>query len=101
MEHGRDDRRSEARYSIETKVMIHKSNGESIRATGSDISGAGMLLQVEQPSNFSVDEEVTVDVELPESPGKPFSSWGVAKITRIDGCRLGVHLCAGTFDTGS
>ena len=93
-EHG--DRRRATRYPIEAKVMV-KHSGESIPATAANISAAGMLLHVEQPSRFSVDDEVTVDVELPENLPEPLSTWGVARIVRIDGHHFGIHLSAGTF----
>jgi len=92
------ERRKEPRYPIEANVMVHKNSGETIPATAVNISSAGMLLHVGQPSRFSVGEEVTVEVELPDNPGQPFSSWGVAKIVHIDGCRFGIQLDAGTFD---
>ncbi|HYW47246.1 MAG TPA: PilZ domain-containing protein [Bryobacteraceae bacterium] len=92
------ERRKEARYPIEANVMVHKSSGETIPATAVNISSAGMLLHVGQPSQFSVDEEVTVEVELPDNRGQPLSSWGAAKIVHIDGCRFGIQLDAGTFD---
>jgi len=82
-------------------VAVHTSSGETIRATAVNISSGGMLLHVGQPSQFCVDQEVTVEVELPDDPGKPFSGWGVAGIVRIEGSRFGIHLQAGTFVPGT
>ncbi|MGA2182240.1 MAG: PilZ domain-containing protein [Bryobacteraceae bacterium] len=100
MEYEHTERRKEARYPIEANVIVHKNSGANISATATDISGAGMLLHVEQPSEFSLDETVTVEAELPDIPGKPFSAWGAGRIVRIDGCRFGIQLYAGTFDAG-
>lgn len=98
MEYEHTERRREARYPIEATVIVHKSGGATIRATAVDVSSGGMLLHVEQPSDFSVDEVVTVELELPDDPGKPFAAWGVGRVVRTDGCRCGVELRAGVFD---
>ena len=101
MEYEHTERRREARYPIEANVIVHKSSGECIPATAVNISSGGMLLHFEQPSEFSLDETVTVAVELPDNPGKPFAAWGTGRIVRIDGCRIGIQLRAGTFDSGN
>jgi hypothetical protein len=95
------DRRAEVRWPVEAKAIIHKNNGESIPAVGNNISGVGMSLHVEQASKFSVDEAVTVEVELKEEPDTPFCEWGLARIAFIDGDRLGIELSAGIFDAGT
>jgi c-di-GMP-binding flagellar brake protein YcgR len=95
------DRRAEVRWPVEARAIIHKNNGESIPAVGANISAAGMLLRVEQASKFSVDEAVTVEVELKEEPDRPFCEWGLARIAFIDGDRLGIELSAGIFDAGT
>ena len=100
MEHEPTERRIELRYPIEAHVIIHKSNGETISATAANISGGGMLLHVEELSSLSIGEAVTVEVELPEEPDKPFASWGIGKVVRFNGSHFGIQLCAGTFDTG-
>jgi c-di-GMP-binding flagellar brake protein YcgR len=98
MEYEHMNRRKEVRYPIEADVIVSKNSGHTIHATAADISSGGMLLHVEQPSDFSVDEMVTVEVWLPDEPGKPFAEWGLAKVVRKDGCRFGIQLCAGVFD---
>jgi hypothetical protein len=95
------ERRAEMRWPIEAKAIVHKNNGESISAVGANISGAGMLLHVEQVSKFSVGEEVTVEVELKDNPDRPFSAWGLARIVSIDGGHFGLRLCAGIFVAGT
>jgi hypothetical protein len=97
MEYQHPERRKETRYPIETNVAVRMSSGETIHATAVNISSSGMLLHVEQPDTFSVDQEVSVEVELPDDPGKPFSAWGVARIVRVEDCGFGIHLRAGTF----
>jgi c-di-GMP-binding flagellar brake protein YcgR len=97
MEHEPTERRTELRYPIEAQVIIHKQNGETISATAANISGGGMLLHVEELSRLSVGEAVTVEVELPDEPDKPFASWGIAKVVRFNGSHFGVQLSAGTY----
>ena len=97
MEHEPTERRLEARYPIEAKVIVHKNNGETISAIAANISGGGMLLHVEQPSGLRIGDPVTVDVELPDDPDKPFASWGLARVVRFTGSYFGIQLSAGTF----
>jgi c-di-GMP-binding flagellar brake protein YcgR len=101
MEYERIERRRATRYPMEAKVIVYKSGGEAISATAADISAGGMLLNVERPSEFRMGEHVTVDVELPDRPGMPFSAWGAAIVVRADGCRYAIQLQAGTFDSGN
>jgi hypothetical protein len=98
MEYEPTERRLEARYPIEAKVIVHKSSGETISATAANISGGGMLLHVEQPSGLCIGDPVTVDVELPDGPDKPFAAWGLAGVVRLTGSYFGIQLSAGTFD---
>jgi c-di-GMP-binding flagellar brake protein YcgR len=100
MEHQPTERRSEPRYPIEAHVIVHKNNGETISATAANISGGGMLLHVEQLSSLSLGEAVTVEVELPDEPDKPFVSWGLANVVRFNGSHFGVQLRAGTYGPG-
>jgi hypothetical protein len=93
------ERRKEARYPIEAEANVHTSNGQSIPANATNISSFGMLLHIEQPTELSLNDEVTVEIKLPDDPGKPFSSWGVARVARIDGSYFGIQLYGGTFDS--
>ena len=99
MEHEPTDRRTETRYPVEAKVIVHRNGGETICATAANISGGGMLLRVDQPSGLRVGDRVTVDVELPD-PTKPFVAWGLAKVVRFTGSHFGIQLDAGTFAPG-
>lgn len=95
------ERRKETRYPMEAEAMVHTSSGRAIPATATNISSFGMLLEIDQPAKLSVNDEVTVEIKLPDDPGKPFSSWGVARVVRIDGSCFGIQIYGGTFDTGS
>ena len=100
MEREPTERRLEARYPIEAKVIVHKNSGEAIHASAANISGGGMFLHVEQPSSLCIGDPVTVDVELPDDPDKPFVSWGLARVVRFTGSHFGIQLSAGTFGPG-
>jgi c-di-GMP-binding flagellar brake protein YcgR len=97
MENEATERRVEARSPIEAKVIVRKSSGETIAATSVNISGGGMLLHVEDLSSLTIGEIVTVSVELPDDPDRPFASWGLAKVVRFNRGLFGVQLYAGTF----
>ncbi len=93
------ERRKEARYPVEANVLIRKSNGETLHATAVDISSSGMrLLCPNRSCALTPGEEVTVDVELPERPDKPFSVWGIGRVAHIDGGGAGIQLYGGHFD---
>jgi len=93
------ERRKEARYPAKAKVLVRKVNGETVHATAVEISSSGMRLLCLDPScPLASGEEVTVDVELPERPDKPFSAWGSGKVAYIDGGGTGIQLCGGHFD---
>ena len=100
MECGQGERRRAARYPIRVAVTVTNNSG-TIRANADNISTSGMLLRVEQPTAFRIGEEVSVEVELPDNPGEPFSAWGLARVVRIEDGGFGVQLLAGTFDPGS
>ncbi len=93
------ERRKEQRYPIRAGAVVHTSSGRTLPATATNISSFGMLLHIEQSSALAVDEQVTVEIELQDDPAKPFSSWGVARVARIDGSHFGVQLYGGTFDS--
>lgn len=93
------DRRREPRYPIGASVALKKNNGEIIRATALDISSSGMRLEIEQlPCPIALDEEITIEIELPEYPDKPFSMWGVGRVAHIGAGKAGIQLRAGHFD---
>ena len=98
MGHEPTERRLEARYPVEAKVIVRKSSGETLSATAANISGGGMLLHVEGPSGLRIGDAVTVQVELPDDPDKPFAAWGLAKVVRFTDNHFGIQLSAGTFD---
>ena len=82
MDNQHTERRRAARYPMEVNVIVRKNTGEVIPATAVNVSSAGMLLHVEQPSKLSVDEEVTVEIALADKPDQPFSAWGAARVVR-------------------
>ncbi len=93
------ERRKELRYPVEAKVLVRRANGETLQATATNISSSGMRLLCPTGScGLTPGEEVTVDVELPECPDKPFSAWGFGRVAHIDGGSAGIQLFGGQFD---
>lgn len=93
------DRRKEIRYPLEAQVIVRTRSGEAIHARAVDISSSGMRLYFAEPCRLPRGEEITVEVELPEYPDKPFSSWGVGRIAYVDGNGAGIQLLGGKFDS--
>ncbi len=92
------DRRREIRYPLEAKVIVRTQSGTAIHATAVDISSSGMRLCFSESCPLARGEELTVEVELPDCPDKPFSSWGVGRIAYVDGHGAGLQLLGGQFD---
>lgn len=98
MDYPGSDRRKEIRYPLEAKVIVRTRNGEAVHAIAVDISSSGMRLHFAEPCRLRRDEEITVEVELPDHPGTSFSAWGVGQIAYIDGRNAGIQLLGGGFD---
>jgi hypothetical protein len=92
------ERRKEARYPVEANVIVRKKGGEAIAATAVDISSSGMRLRPCQSCPLDLDDEVSVEIELPEFPDKPFSSWGLGRIAYKNERGIGIQLFGGRFD---
>jgi PilZ domain len=98
MEQNPVERRTAVRYPVEAQVIVRRSSGDTVHATAVNISSSGMRLHLDRPCPLSLDEEVTVQVALPEYPDKPFSAWGVGRVAYVDGSGAGIQLYAGHFD---
>ncbi|HTW65964.1 MAG TPA: PilZ domain-containing protein [Bryobacteraceae bacterium] len=93
------ERRREQRYPIEAQVIVRRQNGEVLSAQAVDISASGMRVYVPPAScPLTLDEEVTVEVELRDRPDKPFSAWGLGRVVYIDDSGTGIQLYGGHFD---
>ena len=92
------ERRKEIRYPAEAKVTLRKKDGEVIRAIATDISSSGMRLRFAGACPLTLDDEVTVDVELPDCPDKPFSAWGLGRVAYIAPGYAGIQLFGGRFE---
>lgn len=97
-DHEPAERRREPRYPIEAKVRVWKRSGEMVCATAVDISSSGMRLRPCQACTLELDEEVSIQIELPESVDKPFSSWGLGRVVYINERGIGIQLFGGRFD---
>lgn len=93
------ERRREQRFSIENRALVHRKNGETLQAMAIDISGTGVRLKFEQPNSVDLDEQVTLEIELPTSPDQPFAAWGAGRVAHVEGNIAGIQLSAGHFDS--
>ncbi len=98
MESSPDDRRRATRYPIEARVNLRTTSGCTLTATAVNISSSGMLLQMREPFPLALGEEVTVEVDLPNSSDQTWSVWGLARVVRLDGVHSAVQLSAGSFE---
>lgn len=92
------DRRREIRYPAEAKVTLRKNDGAVIRATATDISSSGMRLRFTNECPVALDDEITVEVELPDCPDKAFSAWGLGRVAYIAPGYAGIQLFGGHFE---
>ena len=97
-EHKDIERRREARYPVEAKVMVRRNGGPPIPAVAVDISSSGMRLRPCQSCPLDLDDEVSVEIELPDLPDKPLSSWGFGRVAYKGERGVGIELYGGRFD---
>jgi c-di-GMP-binding flagellar brake protein YcgR len=92
------ERRREIRYPVEATVTVRRKDGQSFQTRAVDISSSGMRLRLADAPRLALDEEITVEVELPDHPDKAFSAWGVGRVAHMDANNAGIQLFAGEFD---
>jgi hypothetical protein len=93
------ERRREVRYPLDSKVRIRRQNGDLVQAQAVNISASGLGVYIQQqPCPLALDEEVTIEVELPGATDKPFSAWGLGRVAYLDAGGAGIQLYGGHFD---
>lgn len=97
-EHKGTERRKERRYPFEAKVTLRNKDGVIIRASAVDISSSGMRVRFGHDCPLALNDEITVEVELPDYPDKPFSAWGLGRVAYLSGGDAGIQLFGGQFD---
>ncbi|MGA2116555.1 MAG: PilZ domain-containing protein [Bryobacteraceae bacterium] len=92
------DKRREPRIAIEggTSVEVFK-NGQIIHAATVNMSGCGVLLQLQSPQGLTLGDQVTCEFDISPDPEKPLPCWAVGAIVRLDDCRAAVDFNAGGF----
>jgi len=96
------ERRKTQRYPLEAPVKLRRKNGEAIPARSMNLSSSGLRLCMQaEPCPLAVDEEITLEVELPEGPERGFSAWGVGRVVYVDGATVGIQLYGGQFELPS
>ena len=97
MELQREEKRKAERYPVRARVSVTRKDGETVSAESVNVSSSGLLLRVEEPFRFRPGEEVTIELELASDEDKPLTSWGLAKVVRVDERLSAIQLSAGTF----
>jgi len=91
------DRRREPRFEIGAQAVVWRPNeNEKYRAVTLNISGGGLLLQLNSHP-FEVGDEVTCEIELAEPQEHPFASWGVGQVVWVDQNNTAIELKSGIF----
>ena|SRR5271157_2797331 len=94
---GREKRR-EPRFAIKTGASVEvQKRGAIVSATTVNISGCGVLLQFEIPTNLKVGDPVVCEFDVTREPNKPLPCWGVGDVVRVDGCQVAVDFKAGAL----
>jgi hypothetical protein len=73
MEQPSQNLRKELRYPLDTQAILERNTGEQFNAATINVSGSGMLVQLDRAPGLSLGEELTCSVVLyqgkPPSPG--------------------------------
>lgn len=83
------NRRSEARHSLRTTAIVHRKTGTPLLGSTVNVSGSGVLLDLDQPADLILGEEVACSIQLYE--GRSPQSWGTGKIVRVDRSRVAIE----------
>ena len=63
-------------------AVLERRNGEKLTASTVNVSGSGVLLELEKQSEVQLGESVICGVNLYQK--KAFQSWGSGRVVRID-----------------
>lgn len=92
------NRRKEPRYALEAESALHLAKTrQCTQATTVNVSGCGALLELKEPAEVQVGDEVTCECKMPEDAPQALSSWALGEVVRVDGVRVAVDLKAGIF----
>jgi hypothetical protein len=93
------EKRKETRHPVKKDATIQVCrSGEAVEATTLDISPSGMLLQLKNPVELSIGEEVACEVTVSRDSSKPDSSWGSGKVVRVNEAHVAIHLTSGSLE---
>ena len=92
------ERRKEPRFHVGGRCVIRsKDGGQNYDATIVNISSGGLLLETVVPHGFSVGDEVSCKIAVPEDTERPFASWGIGRVVRVNELKTAIELTAATF----
>jgi hypothetical protein len=93
---GVPEQRKELRQPVRAAAIIEQRTGRRISGSTVDLSGSGVLLDLAQPADLAVGEEVGCSVQL--YPGKAPQAWGVGKVVRVDRLRVAIQFTGIDWD---
>jgi hypothetical protein len=92
------DKRREPRFAIEAGTTVEVfNNGQIVRATTVNMSGCGVLLQLQAPVGLNLGDQVICEFNISPDPDKPLPCWAVGEIVRLENCHAAVDFKAGGF----
>jgi hypothetical protein len=99
MDPGNQEKRREPRFPIETEVTLQRTQGaEPINSVSTNLSGAGMHVQVPESAAIRIGEVLTCDVALPSDAQHGLATWGAGRVVRIDESGAAIELEAALFE---
>lgn len=95
------ERRKEPRFGVGGRCVLKNAEGDqNYDAKIVNISTGGLLLETLVPHPFKVGDEVSCRIAVPEDAERPFASWGLGRVVRVDERKTAVELMAATFTPG-
>ena len=103
MEPSLTENRREPRFQIEVGATIELHNkGHIVKATTVNMSGCGVLLQLEIPQDLAVGDDALCDFKLSKEVGSnPLPRWGLGTVVRVDGLRVAIDFKGGGWTTAN
>lgn len=81
--------RKETRHPLRSDAILERRTGTQIAGSTVNVSGSGVLLDLDHTAELALGEEVGCSIRLYD--GKPPQAWGVGKVVRVDNLRVAIE----------